>query len=46
MSSIPRARLVPLGSAPQRTAGLHPGALQPAPDFDASLPDDFWVGPS
>jgi antitoxin (DNA-binding transcriptional repressor) of toxin-antitoxin stability system len=41
--STPRARLVPLSQAP-RTAGLHPGALQPAPDFDAPLPDDFWTG--
>ena len=44
--STPRARLVPLGVAPSRTAGLHPGALQPSPDFDASLPDGFWTGPS
>lgn len=44
--SIPRARLVPLGPSTPRTAGLHPGALQLAPDFDASLPDDFWAGQS
>lgn len=42
--SIPRARLVPVSPIPQRAAGLHPGALQAAPDFDAPLPDDFWVG--
>jgi antitoxin (DNA-binding transcriptional repressor) of toxin-antitoxin stability system len=42
--STPRARLVPLSPAPLRAAGLHPGALQPAPDFDAPLPDDFWAG--
>jgi antitoxin (DNA-binding transcriptional repressor) of toxin-antitoxin stability system len=42
----PRARLVPVGSARPRTAGLHPGALQPAGDFDAPLPDDFWTGQS
>jgi antitoxin (DNA-binding transcriptional repressor) of toxin-antitoxin stability system len=44
--STPRARLVPVDPAPPRAAGLHPGALQPAPDFDAPLPDDFWAGPS
>jgi antitoxin (DNA-binding transcriptional repressor) of toxin-antitoxin stability system len=44
--STPRARLVPLGPAPPRAAGLHPAALQPAPDFDAPLPDDFWAGRS
>jgi antitoxin (DNA-binding transcriptional repressor) of toxin-antitoxin stability system len=42
--STPRARLVPLGSTAPRTAGLHPGALQATPDFDAPLPDDFWAG--
>jgi hypothetical protein len=31
-------------TSPQRIAGLHPGALAPAPDFDAPLPDDFWTG--
>lgn len=44
--STPRARLVPLGPPSPRTAGLHPGALQPASDFDAPLLDDFWAGPS
>jgi antitoxin (DNA-binding transcriptional repressor) of toxin-antitoxin stability system len=44
--STPRARLVPLTPLPQRAPGLHPGALQPAPDFDAPLPDDFWAGQS
>ena len=28
----------------QRIANLHPGAFQPAPDFDAPLPDEFWLG--
>jgi len=27
-----------------RVAGLHPGAFEPAPDFDAPLPDEFWTG--
>jgi antitoxin (DNA-binding transcriptional repressor) of toxin-antitoxin stability system len=44
--STPRVRLVPVNAAPPRTAGLHPGAIQPAPDFDAPLPDDFWAGSS
>jgi antitoxin (DNA-binding transcriptional repressor) of toxin-antitoxin stability system len=44
--NIPRARLVPVGPAAPRTPGLHPGALQPAVDFDAPLPEDFWTGPS
>jgi antitoxin (DNA-binding transcriptional repressor) of toxin-antitoxin stability system len=44
--STPRARLVPLDPAGPRVAGLHPGALQPAPDFDAPLPEEFWAGQS
>jgi antitoxin (DNA-binding transcriptional repressor) of toxin-antitoxin stability system len=44
--SKPRARLVPFGSSILRAAGLHPGAIQPASDFDAPLPDDFWAGQS
>lgn len=46
--TTPRARLVPLGpcQAPPGplVAGLHPGALEPSEDFDAPLPDDFWLG--
>ena len=41
--STPRARLVPLAQTPQRTAGLHPCALQAAPNFDAPLLNDFWA---
>jgi antitoxin (DNA-binding transcriptional repressor) of toxin-antitoxin stability system len=43
----PRARLgpPPLPGQP-RTPGLHPGAFQPAQDFDAPLPDEFWLGKS
>ena len=41
----PLARLVPIVSegAP-RVAGLHPNAMVMSPDFDAPLPDEFWLG--
>jgi antitoxin (DNA-binding transcriptional repressor) of toxin-antitoxin stability system len=42
--NVPRALLLPLGSAGRRVAGLHAGAIRPADDFDAPLPDDFWTG--
>jgi antitoxin (DNA-binding transcriptional repressor) of toxin-antitoxin stability system len=42
--TTPRARVVPLGPPRERVAGMHAGAIQPAPDFDAPLPDDFWAG--
>ena len=28
----------------RKTAGLHSGAIHPAPDFDEPLPDDLWAG--
>ena len=28
----------------ERVAGLHPGAIVMSPDFDAPLPDEFWLG--
>jgi antitoxin (DNA-binding transcriptional repressor) of toxin-antitoxin stability system len=42
---VPHARLVslPAPTGP-RTPALHPGAFQPAEDFDAPLPDEFWLG--
>jgi len=27
-----------------RIAELHPGAIEMAPDFNAPLPDEFWLG--
>jgi antitoxin (DNA-binding transcriptional repressor) of toxin-antitoxin stability system len=44
--SVPRAKIVPAAPVPQRVAGLHPGAIQAAPDFDAPLPEEFWTGQS
>ena len=42
----PLARLVPFGSklGQTRVAGLHQGAISASDDFDAPLPDDFWLG--
>jgi antitoxin (DNA-binding transcriptional repressor) of toxin-antitoxin stability system len=39
-----RARLLPIVPSAPRIAGLHAGAVVPATDFDAPLPDDFWAG--
>ena len=41
---ILRARLVPLSSGQSRVAGLHLGGIKTAEDFDAPLPEEFWVG--
>ncbi len=42
--ATPCARLVPYAGPAPRVPGLHAGAIQTAPDFDAPLPDDFWTG--
>lgn len=42
--TTPRARLVRAETPRTRVAGLHPGAMIPAADFDAPLADDFWAG--
>lgn len=41
----PVARVVPWPE-PQfrRVAPLHPGAMEVSEDFDAPLPDEFWLG--
>jgi hypothetical protein len=31
-------------TAAARSAGLHAGAWEVAADFDAPLPDEFWLG--
>ena len=40
---IPRARLTAMSSQP-RVPGLPPNAITTTADFDAPLPDDFWLG--
>jgi antitoxin (DNA-binding transcriptional repressor) of toxin-antitoxin stability system len=42
--ATPRASLVPYNESSARVAGLHAGAIQVTADFDAPLPDDFWMG--
>jgi antitoxin (DNA-binding transcriptional repressor) of toxin-antitoxin stability system len=43
--STPLARLVPIVPLTEpRTAELHPGAIWISDDFDAPLPDEFWLG--
>lgn len=41
---IPVARLVPLTPGQARIPGLHAGASSTSNDFDAPLPDGFWLG--
>lgn len=43
--NIPVAKLVPIElETKRRIAGLHEGAMQLSDDFNAPLPDDFWLG--
>jgi hypothetical protein len=44
LSHLPELAKAKRAQPQQRIANLHPGALQPAPDFDAPLPDEFWLG--
>jgi antitoxin (DNA-binding transcriptional repressor) of toxin-antitoxin stability system len=43
-AGTPRARLLPMEPAQPRVAGLHAGAISASDDFDAPLPDEFWLG--
>jgi prevent-host-death family protein len=43
-NDIPLAKLIPLAGPKPRIPGLHAGAIRTTPDFDAPLPDDFWLG--
>jgi antitoxin (DNA-binding transcriptional repressor) of toxin-antitoxin stability system len=41
----PVARVLPWSeSVTERVAPLHPGAMEAGEDFDAPLPDEFWLG--
>ena len=39
-------KLIPLPAQPVRQLGLHAGAFQVADDFDAPLPEGFWLSES
>ncbi len=41
---LARVVLVASESPKRRVAGLHRGATQMSDDFDAPLPDSFWMG--
>jgi antitoxin (DNA-binding transcriptional repressor) of toxin-antitoxin stability system len=46
-SGQPVAQVLPMprpGTATARIAPLHPGAMETSEDFDAPLPDEFWLG--
>lgn len=38
------ARLVPVASQMSRVGNLNPGSISTTEDFDAPLPDEFWMG--
>lgn len=45
--SQPKVRLVPVApSAAVRVFGQYRGKIDIAPDFDAPLPEEFWLGSS
>ncbi len=48
--NVPLARLTPIESVvatvSERIPGLHKGTTWVSDDFDAPLPDDFWLGES
>lgn len=38
------ARLVPVEPPQKRVGNLNPGSISVSEDFDAPLPDEFWLG--
>jgi antitoxin (DNA-binding transcriptional repressor) of toxin-antitoxin stability system len=44
-SGQPVAQVIPLTQpVKSRIAPLHPGGMEVSDDFDAPLPDEFWLG--
>ena len=44
-SGQPVAQVIPLAQPSKKRIGpLHPGAIEASDDFDAPLPDEFWLG--
>jgi len=41
---VARVRLVPMVQRKNRMPGLHLGAVSVSEDFDAPLPESFWLG--
>ncbi|MBK7598944.1 MAG: toxin-antitoxin (TA) system antitoxin [Acidobacteria bacterium] len=42
---LPVARILPIELIEQlRQPGMHPGAIQMGENFDAPLPEEFWMG--
>ena len=39
----PKARIVLIGTPKRRVPGLLKGSMEMADDFDAPLPDEFWL---
>ena len=46
VATIPTHTRVANGNKRKRILGLHPGSMWMSYDFDAPLPDEFWLGKS
>ena len=45
-ATIPPHTTAANGNKRKRILGLHPGSMRMSADFDAPLPDEFWLGKS
>jgi hypothetical protein len=43
-NNVPIAHLIVCPQPAARVPGLHPGSFVIADDFDAPMPDEFWLG--